>query len=424
MTERGRRIVVTGIGAVSAAGTGIHESWASVQRALPRPTRCDVAAGAQLVSFPLFRAGGYSLEELGVPAAAVRVLERDGLGHMNDVRHMLASVALSLRDAGLTSTPASTGVVVADEHPGFEPFFRGLLHATDGTDPRARLTEHGDDAFRLNSFLYPHALARVFRLHGMALHVNAGCASGLHALDIAANQIRLGRAAAMVVVGADDPISAAKYLWFDRLGMYSESGEARVYDRSPSGLVFGDGGAALVLEELSHALARGAVPYAELLGLGFAQDAWKTLWPDVRQRQLVAAAREALDASGLSASDIDLLVPHAIGTRISDRYEALMFHELFGSQRWPAVAAMKPWLGHNLGGCGVLEVSFALVVLRDGLVPPSVSAEHAPYADGSMPVSEAWERRPLRTFLKTTSGFAGYHAAACFRAFEEAGPCT
>src|SRR5262249_31361670 len=161
--------------------------------------------------------------------ACERWLEREGLSEAQDLKHLLASTALALRDAGLdldcSKEPLPAAVVVGDESPGFEGLSRALF-ALDGATPLPpgpveRYQLLADRFFQLTTFLLPHYLARAFHFGGLSLYVNSACTSGLNALEIAAQEVRSGRSRIAVAAAADDPLSVAKFLWFSSLGLYA-----------------------------------------------------------------------------------------------------------------------------------------------------------------------------------------------------------
>jgi 3-oxoacyl-[acyl-carrier-protein] synthase II len=418
-----KRVVVSGVGTVNAAGLGIEATWRRLRSDPPVAKPLVGPPPAEHVVFPLFQVEPYRLEDAGVPAAVVGWVEREGLAELRDLGHLLASVALALADAGLPADCSGerlpAAMVVGDESPGFEPLCRTLFEL-GGAGP---LPERAEERFalleqrffRLNTFLLPHYLARAFRCFGLSLFVNSACTSGLSALEIAAQEIRAGRSRIAVAAAADDPASVAKFLWFQQLGLYATDGVIRPYDRHGRGLVFGDGGAALVLEELESALARGARIYAEYLGAAFSQDGWKITVPAPDPPRALSALRSALEQCGLGPGDVGLLVPHGAGSPASDQYEAEVMHRLFGEERgWPLVTALKPYVGHNLGGSALLETALLMRILAASLVPPTLG-HGTPLRRNPVPLVDRWTERPITNAVKLTCGFAGFYGAAVFR---------
>lgn len=423
-----RRVAVTGIGTVNAAGVGVDAVWKRLREDPPRAVSWTGPPPAEDIAFPVFPAPAYRLGELGA-SACERWLEREGLRGARDLEHLLASTALALSDAGLgldcSGEELPAAVVVGDESPGFEALSRALFELgrsrplPDG--PVERYRSLSESFFRLNTFLLPHYLARAFRFEGLTLFVNSACTSGLNALEVAAQEIRAGRSRLAVAAAGDDPLSVAKFLWFAELGLYAMDGVIRPFDRDAAGTVFGDGGAALVLEELESARARGARIYAEYLGAGFAQDGWKITVPSPRPLRAADALTRAFAQSGVAPAEVDLMVPHGVGAAALDQYEAAVLHQVFGDGGpWPLVTALKPYVGHNLGGCALLELTLLLKALEQSLVPPTPG--HArPLARNPLPLVGEWLERPVEVAAKLTCGFAGYYGAAVFSRPAKAG---
>lgn len=420
-----RRVVISGIGLVSAAGCGIETVWRCLRSDPPRPSLYSGPGPTAGIRFPLYRAVPYRLEDLGVPERCRRWLKDEKLAGARDLEHLLGSTALALRDAGLpmdcSREDPRAAVLVGNESPGFEQLSQALFRlGSDDPLPAGPLERYAGLAerfFQLNTFLLPYYLARAFRLQGLALFVNSACTSGLNALEIAAQEIRAGRSRIAIAAAADDPASVAKFLWFDRQGLYARDGRLRPFDAGQQGTVFGDGGSALVLEDLESAVDRGARIYAEYLGAGFAQDGWKIAVPSPAKASAVQALQWAFREAGVAAGAVDLVVPHGVGTPASDQYEALVLHRVFDAvAAWPAVTALKPFVGHNLGGSATFELAILLAAIQRQTVPPTLQHE-APFERNPLPLVREWEDRPIEIAVKLTCGFAGYYGAVVFRRF-------
>ncbi len=424
-----RRVVITGVGSVSAAGIGIEDSWERLRRSPPSATLYSGPSPTEAIRFPVYQVPDYELSELGVPERCLRWLASEGLDGVRDLRHLLGGTALALRDAGLPmhhgGEEPPVAVVVGNESPGFEGLSQALfelgLDAPVPADPAIRYAQLAERFFQLNTFLLPYYVARTFGLEGMSLYVNSACASGLNVLEVAAQEVRGGRSRLAIAAAADDPLSAAKFLWFNSLGLYSMSGVLRPFDAAPLGTVFGDGGTALVLEDLDSARERGARIYAEYLGAGFAQDGWKITVPSPTRALAAQAIRRALRTSGVEPGEIELIVPHGVGTSASDGYEALVLHQIFAPlAKWPAVTAFKPLVGHNLGGSALMEIGILLAAMRHESIPPTLGHQQPPKRH-PLPVALDWIDSPIELALKLTCGFAGYFGASVFRRYREEG---
>lgn len=431
LPDRGaRRVVITGIGIVSAAGIGLDATWRQLESAPPRPVTFSGPPPAEDVQFPAFAAAAYNLCEFGLGAGRREWLRGPEVREARDLHHLVAATALALADARLPpdcehlDPPVS--VVVANESPGFDELsqllFRQAREAGEPAAPLARYALLAERFFQLNTFLPPHYLARTFGLAGLGLFVNSACASGLNAIDVAAGAVRAGRSDLAVVAASDNALSVAKFLWFRDLGLYAQDGVLRPYDARQTGTVFGDGGAALILEDAGSALARGARIYAEYAGAGFAQDGWKITVPAAAKDRGETALRRALAEAGAGPADVDLVVPHGIGSPASDQYEARLMHRVFGAGgSWPAVTALKPMIGHSLGASALMEAALLLGAMDRGAVPPTLGHE-APLRRHPVPLVTQWRPQQIDVAVKLTCAFGGYYGAMVLRRFEAAAP--
>lgn len=406
-----RRPVITGIGIVSAAGIGIEQTWQSVQRGPPSPTQVEVPGPAGTTArFSAYVAPAYSIGEVVDTAVSSAQLEAEGIESARDLKHLVAAVGLALNDARVRDGNValdSVGVVVADEHPGVEQLSRELYRGVTAESAEA-LSDH---IFELNSFLVPFRVARAFALGGETAFVNTACTSGLTAMDYAAAQIRFGRAPIALAAGSDDPLSAGKFRWFMQRNLYALDGQVVPFDDERGGTVFGDGGAALVLEDREHAIARGARIYAEYLGAGFTQDGWRISAPLPQRANQARAIRRALAEARVDASQIDVVVPHGTGIPPTDQYERRCIRDVWRERDdRPACIPLKPYVGHNLGGASLLEAAL-LAKAIEAQTMPRIALPDRPRQGLALAASGDWQRSEVRFAVKASAAFAGFYGA-------------
>ncbi|MBS1911400.1 MAG: hypothetical protein JST22_05390 [Bacteroidetes bacterium] len=389
----------------------------------PRPVEIGFSIPGRIdIQMPVFMAPHYDIRELGVSERHCRWLASEGLAHARDLQHMLACTALALRDAELpiSSTEAHTHIalVVADEHPGFEALSSRLLALKpeqSGWQPGSSFMETiSRDFFRLNTFLYPHFVARVFGFTGMSLFVNSACSSGLNAIDVAASEIRNGRSTVAVAVATDDPLNPTKLLWFKNAGLYAVNGRLEPFGREQTGTLPGDGGAALILEDRQSALQRGARIYAEIAGAAFAQDGWKVMHANPVSKRAVAVFAQTCREAGVPLTNVDVVVPHGCGIASTDMYEARCLHASFGSQAaWPHITALKPYVGHCLGASSLVESALLLGCMARDMIPPTTGS-NTPYTRWPIELVRTWRFQPVNVAIKSTCAMAGYIGAIAF----------
>lgn|GEM_PF-555965 len=449
-----RAVVITGVGPVTGSGIGADALLATVATGMPAPiSYTDVVAGQVWATFPAFCAGPIDLPMFGLPPDTGRRLASYGVATHRELHTLLAASRLALTDARLDYDPHDNciGIVVTCEAPGVDAYVREVatlacelaasslpanIVASEKEGllvPRDRhalldllFARHATAVYNLQSFMYPFLMASLLGLHGPATFLNHACASGLYALEVAAQSIRAGHTPIVVVAGADFPLSAAKYRWFHDQGLYADDGRMKPFDVRRNGIVFGDGGTALVLEDAEHARRRDAPVYGEYLGGGFAQEAWKIFLPEPSTRYLQRAIGDALEHAGCTAGQIAIICAHGAATPLGDMAEARALTTIWPDPvHRPPIVALKPYVGHNLGGSALMELGLALLTMRQGWVPAMPNITSPDPALGLTPLTEPYSldiSYPL--LLKVAIGFAGYLAAAVVRVINQASEVT
>jgi 3-oxoacyl-[acyl-carrier-protein] synthase II len=294
------------------------------------------------------------------------------------------------------------------------------------TIAQTAITLHTEGPRRVSPFFVPSSLinlasGQVSIRHGLKgpnHSVVTACATGAHAIGDAARLIQWGDADVMVAGGAEAAVC--------RLGMagfaacralstgYNDNPTAasRPYDKGRDGFVLGEGAGVVVLEELEHAVARGATIYAEVLGYGLSGDAHHITAPaddgDGGYRAMVMA----LGRAGLTPADIDYVNSHGTSTPLGDEIELRAIERLFGNAAGNlSVSSTKSAIGHLLGAAGSVEAIFTALAIRDGVVPPTLNLEN-PSVDTPIDLTPLKKReRPIRAALSNSFGFGGTNAA-------------
>lgn len=438
----GRAVAVTGLSLINGLGAGATPVWDALERGRSAIAReaFSLPGGDEWDRHWLARSVEFDLAELGVDARtrAALIADRDDQILDPDLELLVAVAVMAVRDARLEWDPRANrvGLVTAIETPGVDYYVELVLQTAEdlrrtamrGADAPALTDALGDlqnsrsladrlyhqhrtAVYELHGFMHLHRIARALGLHGHAAHVNNACASGLYALENAVREIRCGGADAVIVAGAERPLLPTRHRWFHELGLLAEDGEVRPFDVERHGFVLGDGGAALVVEDLAAARARGAHIYAVYGGGAFNQDAWKITLPDPELALYGRALRGALDAAGIAPEEIDLLIPHGVATGLGDAYEARCLGRALGDHLASVpVLALKGAIGHNLGGSALSELAIGLLAMESGQVPPSPGCDRPDPALGVRAGAMVGARR-IRHLLKGANGFAGFNAA-------------
>jgi len=426
-----RRIVITGIGPISSPGIGKEAFWQGI---LDKKTNIKLEKSSVdnelLAEFFLHKVEDFNLNKFGIDKAILNDIKvwKEG-EEILDLNYLIAAIKLALDDSRLDYTVKDNniGLVLAHENISLMPFgFKVSNLAYEMLIGKQRKDINKKEffinlykgflksAYDVQTFADLFHVARVFNVHDYSLFINNACASGLYALE-AASQIIKNNQAKTVVVAASDCPEIYKYLWFKELGIYSPDGIIRPFSKDANGLVFGEGGVGVVMEDLQNAQNRNAPIYAEYLGGGFDLEGWKITVPQIGSNSYQNAILKAFNQSNVRKEEIDLLCPHGVGYPVVDAYEAKAITDTFGlNPKKPLISTFKPYVGHNLGGSALLETAILLLSLKNNTIPPTLNSQNT---NPKLNVSLLKEKNqtPLKTVMKICSAFAGYNAAAIFR---------
>ncbi|MBU1113404.1 MAG: hypothetical protein KKH93_05980 [Candidatus Omnitrophica bacterium] len=422
-----QRVVITGIGPIASIGIGKDEVWSSVTEGKTglKSEEYSISDKASQ-KFYLHKAKDFKLCDLGIDKAVLNDIQTwkdEEIG--KDLKYILGVVKLALDDSRLSFDPKDTknkvGLVLTHENPGLDDFYQKVIDESfDLLKNNSSISKEEyfkgffgkfqKRAYDLQTFMFLYHAAKAFGFHGYSLFINNACASGLYALEAAADIIKSGKCQAVISAGVD-LTSIFKLLWFKGIGMYAEDGLIKPFSKDRNGFVFGEGGAGIVLESLESAKKRKAHIYAEYSGGGFSLEGWKVTIPDLNGDSYKKALSEALTKA--QKETIDLLVPHGVGTTVADSHEAKAINEVFGRIK-PPITALKPYVGHNLGSCCLLETAILMMALEKGFIPATLNVKETDPKLG-IDLVTAPKKSNLKTIVKMACGFAGYDACVVFR---------
>lgn len=428
------RVVITGLGPMCSLGNGPKEVWDSVINKRLNLVENEYALdGQEWGRFRLHKMKSFDINDFGLPKDNFEYVDsqRGFRGGDPDLHYLLAVLKLAIDDSGLSYDPQANdvGLVLTQESPGVEPFFETVIDSSfeflkDGLrslptklELAKKLYDKCDEpGYSLQTFSYLYAAAKVFDIHGSSLFINNACASGLFAIETAANQLRSGANSAVIVAAAERPVNIYKYLWFKKNGLYAEDGITRPFSKEKSGIVFGDGGCALVMEPLSAAKKRGARIYAEYCGGGFSLEGWKITVPNIAADFYKRSFEKALLNACVAADDVDFVNPHGVGMKVTDTYEARTINRVFGKKR-PSVSAFKPMVGHNLGGSALLETAIAVMSIVADTIPATLNCD-IPDEKLGLDIVRKDTKKKIDIAAKMSCGFAGFSGVAIFKKYK------
>lgn len=417
-----KRIVVTGMGALTPLGCGVEQIW---QRLLAGQSGIR-RLPPELIGDLSISIGGQVPDRIQDPEAG---FDPDLLLAPKEQRKMdrfilfaLAAAHEALTQAGWApQTPEAqerTATIIASGVGGF-PAITEAVRTTDSKGPR-RLSP-----FTIPSFLSNMAAGHVSIRHGLKGPLGApvtACAAGVQAIGDAARMIRAGEIDVALCGGTEAAIhrvslagfAAARALSSD----YNDTPEraSRPFDQARDGFVMGEGAGLLVIEELQHALARGATPIAELVGYGTSADAYHMTAGPEDGDGARRAMQQALRQAGVDASQVQHLNAHATSTPVGDKGELAAIKALFGTDSGLAISSTKSATGHLLGAAGGIEAIFTVLALRDQVVPATLNLQTPDAAaEGLNLIRGQAQHLPMEYALSNGFGFGGVNASVLFR---------
>lgn len=410
-----KRVVVTGLGAVTPLGNDVESTWSGL-----------VAGRSGVARITLFDPSPFSVQIFGevkgfdplryVDAKEARRMDRN-------VQFAVAAAREALDDAGVTIDAGNrdeTGVIVGTAIGGIKTLLDNQ-HVFDERGPN-RLSPHFLQNLIPDTASGQVAISTGARGPNMA--IVSACATGGHALGEAAETIRRGDARMMIAGGTEAclvPVVLAGFIIMRILA--ADDGDptkaCRPFDLMRQGFVMAEGSCMMILEDLDHALSRGAKIYAELVGYGSTNDAYHLAAPSEGGEGLVRAMDVALRKAGLRPEEVDYVNAHGTGTQVGDKYETQALKTVFGDHAYKlAVTSTKSMTGHMMGAAGAVEGLTCVLAVKHSIIPPTINYEH-PDPDCDLDyVPNVARPAPVRVAMSNSMGLGGHNSSVVFRRYE------
>ncbi|MCQ2349622.1 MAG: beta-ketoacyl-ACP synthase II [Paludibacteraceae bacterium] len=414
-----KRVVVTGLGAITPLGNTVPETW-------------DSAVNGRSGAAPITH---IDTEKFKVKfACEVKNFKAEDFIDRKEVRKMdlytqFAIIAAdeAVKDSGVdfeTIDKDKVGVIYGVGIGGLRSFEDEMLYyaeTKDGVGPK------------FNPFFIPKMIADIapgyisikYGLRGPNFTTTAACASSTNAIIDACNYIRLGQANMILAGGAEAAISVAGVAGFSSMKALSTRNDSpetasRPFSHSRDGFVMGEGAACLVLEEYEHAKARGAKIYAELVGVGLSADAHHITAPHPEGEGAALVMQRTLEDAGMKPDEVDYINVHGTSTPLGDIAELKALKKVFGDSLYKAnISSTKSMTGHLLGAAGALEAVLSVLAVKNGIVPPTINfteGDEDPEIDYKLNLTfNKAQKREIRAALSNTFGFGGHNASVLFK---------
>jgi 3-oxoacyl-[acyl-carrier-protein] synthase II len=412
------RVVITGLGALSALGKDVNSNWESAKNG---------KSGATIITH-------FNAEKFKTQFAAEIIgfdpslkLDRNEIKRSDlFTQYALYTATEAMEDSGLEisklDSPFDAGVIWATSQGGLNTFEKEMREFVEN-----------DSNPRFNPFFIPKFLGNMasgmisikYGMMGINYTPVSACASANSAIMDAFNYIKWGKAKVILTGGSEAPISEASIGGFSALKALSTRNDApqkasRPFDTDRDGFVMGEGAAAIILEEYEHAINRGAKIYGEVVGAAMTADAYHMTATHPEGLGAYQCMKFALEEAGLTIQEVDYINAHATSTPLGDVSETKAISKLCKGEKTNLhISATKSMTGHLLGAAGAIEAIFSLKAINEGVIPPTINTEsldpNIP-SDIAIVCQQALEKK-VKVAVSNTFGFGGHNATIVFKEY-------
>lgn len=414
-----KRVVVTGLGALTPLGNTVPEYWNGLVNGV---SGADFIKQFDVTKFKT----KFACELKGFnPEDFMERKEARKLDRFSQIAVVAAAQAVA--DANLDNESIDhdrVGVIWASGIGGMITFIEEMT-----------AFNKGDGTPRFNPFFIPKLILDIAAGHismkygfrGLNFATVSACASSTNAIIDAFNYIRLGKADAIVTGGSEAVVTEAGIGGFNAMKALSERNDdpataSRPFDKDRDGFVLGEGAGALILEEYEHAKRRGAKIYAEVAGGGMSADAYHLTAPHPEGLGVINVMRNALEDAHMNPEEVDYVNVHGTSTPLGDVAELTAIQKVFGDHAYNMnISSTKSMTGHLLGGAGAIEAVASIMSVVNDMVPPTINHfTDDPVIDPRLNLTfNKAQSRKVRVALSNTFGFGGHNASVIFKKFEE-----
>ncbi len=412
-----KRVVITGLGALTPIGNTVEEYWNNLEK--------GVSGAGPITRFDCSKfKTRFACEVKGFDI--LKYMEKKDARKLDLFSQFaVACAADAVLDSGIENAGVNKdriGVIWGTGIGGLSTFFREVMEFG-----------RGDGTPRFNPFFIPMMISDIASGHISMRHgfrgpnyiTTSACASGNNAIIDAFNYIRLGKADIMIAGGSEAAVNEPAVGGFNAMKALSERNDdpetaSRPFDNERDGFVIGEGGGALVLEELEHAKARGAKIYAEVAGAGMSADAYHLTAPHPEGLGVVLVLNEALRDAEITINDIEYINVHGTSTPLGDIAELKAISKVFGEQVYNLnISSTKSMTGHLLGGAGAVEALAAVMAVYKDIIPPTINHfTDDPNIDPRLNLTfNKAQYRTVNYALSNCFGFGGHNATVIFKKY-------
>ncbi len=417
-----KRVVVTGLGAITPVGNNAEDTWNNL-----------LAGKSGAAPITLFDASKFKTQF----ACEVKGFNPADYIDRKESRKMDRYAQLAIAAAVQAVDDSAMNLETVDKNRIGVVFGVGIGGIKTFEDEVVYYGKNAENRPKFNPFFIPKMISDIaagqisirFGFHGPNYATTSACASSTNALADAFNLIRLGKADAIVAGGAEAAICACGVGGFNAMHALSTRNDdpehaSRPFSASRDGFIMGEGAGCLILEELEHAKARGAKIYAEMAGEGMSADAYHITASHPEGLGAALVMKNALEDAGMTPADIDYINVHGTSTPVGDISEVKAIQQLFGEHAYKLnISSTKSMTGHLLGAAGAVEAMVSVLSVKNDIVPPTINHEEDDKDENidynlNFTFNKA-QKRTVRAALSNTFGFGGHNACVIFKKYDD-----
>ena len=417
-----KRVVVTGLGAVTPVGNNPEETWKNLLEGVSGAAPITHFDASQFKTQFACEVKGFNVNDY-IDRKEARKMDRYAQLAMASAVQAVEDSKMDLESVDKNRIGVVYGVGIG----GIKTF----------EDEVGYYATHQENGPKFNPFFIPKMISDIaagqisirYGFHGPNYATTSACASSTNALADAFNLIRLGKADAIVAGGAEAAICACGVGGFNAMHALSTRNDdpehaSRPFSASRDGFIMGEGAGCLILEELEHAKARGAKIYAEMVGEGMSADAYHITASHPEGLGACLVMQNALKDAGMTPEDIDYINVHGTSTPVGDVSEVKAIQKLFGEHAYKLnISSTKSMTGHLLGAAGAVEALVSVLAVKNDIVPPTINHEEGDKDENidynlNFTFNKA-QKRTVRAALSNTFGFGGHNACVIFKKYDD-----
>jgi beta-ketoacyl-acyl-carrier-protein synthase II len=418
-----KRVAVTGLGIIAPSGIGVEEFWRNISWGVPAVKKVTNFNVSQFNSQIAAQVEDFVPQQFGLSDEAAHRMDRY-------VQFAVAAAKMAVEDAALDFSRVDkkrVGVILANAISGTrymeEEFVRVTNNGKEPIDPR----RVRPDLYDASMFNTPSSeISSLWKLNGICTTVSTGCTAGTDAVGLSFEMIQDGTQDVIITGASEAPITPITFGAFDVINVLSAHNDepakaSRPFDGKRNGFVIAEGCGILILEELEHAIRRGAHIYAEVLGYGTCNNAFHMTDLPADGEAMAECIQLAFDDAGITPDTIGYINAHGSSTRQNDIFETAAYKKIFQDLAYEVpISSLKSMFGHPLAAANALEFVACSLIFKHDFLPPTINQEVPdPQCDLDY-IPNTGREKKVTYILKTSSGFSGLHSSLILKRWEEA----